>query len=120
MQLQPGERSILAYFSSDTSALEAVERLKQKGITETQIDQVSRFPGGQTYGGSTLNISSMVMGDRNYNHKFGPLLAADPAASGMGIEYDLPGGAAFLVTVVTSDSRVEEAVQVLKEHGATV
>ncbi|MDD2585125.1 MAG: hypothetical protein PHT79_05345 [Syntrophomonadaceae bacterium] len=118
MQLPPGEKSILAYFSSATNAATAVLALEERGITETQIDQISRFPGNRTYGGSTNSISAMVIGDGGYDHKFGPLLAADPASSGLGAGYELPGGSTYLVTVVTSNSLAEEAAQVLKEHGA--
>lgn len=120
MQLPPGERSILAYFSSVSMAAAAVAALEEMGITEARIDQISRFPGNRTYGGSTNSLSSMVIGDGGYDHKYGPLLAADPAASGMSTGYELPGGATYLVTVVTSNRLAEEAVQLLREHGAMV
>ncbi len=47
MQLSPGEHSILAYFPSHARAQEAVRALKEAGISEVQLDRISRY--GTTY-----------------------------------------------------------------------
>lgn len=44
------------------------------------------------------------------------LLAAEPSASGIGNrDYGVAGGRAFLLTLVTTEDRVEEAVQIIKK-----
>lgn len=43
MRLSPGERSILAYFPSSSDAQSAAEALKAAGISEVQVDRVSRY-----------------------------------------------------------------------------
>ncbi len=120
MQLQPGEKSILAYFSTDTSAENAAKTLKEKGYDNIQTDQISRFPNQNLYNRNNVNLSSMVLDNTTYDRSLGPLLAADPAVNGMGVGYDQPGGTSFLLTLVTVDNKVQEAVQVLKDHGATL
>jgi len=120
VQLQPGEKLIVAYFPSDTQANEAVELLKQKGYTDAQVDQITRFPKSGMYNRTNLSLSSKVLDTTTYDRSLGPLMAADPSVSGMGTGHELPGGTAFLVSLVTDESKVQEAVQILKGYGATV
>lgn len=120
MQLQSGEKSILAYFPTDTKAMEAQEVLNQQGFNETQIDRVSSYPNTSPYGSSTATLATMVLGNQAYDELPSPLLASDPSASGMAGSHDLPGKTAFLLTLVTSEDKVNQAVQILKEHGASV
>lgn len=120
MQLNPGQRSILAYFADDNSAKMAVEKLKSEGYTDIQLDSISRFPASSPGRGITSSISSMVIGNSGYDRSFGALLAADPSVSGTSIGYDLPGGYSFLVTLVTENDKASHALNILREYGASV
>ena len=55
MQLSPGERSILSYFPTSSKAQEAVTALKEAGISEVQLDRVSR------YGAMTLILTIQLI-----------------------------------------------------------
>lgn len=131
MKLNSGERSILAYFPSSTKAQSAMEELKAAGIKEVQLDRVSRY-GVNTdkeinnpIAGQAETITGLTLysadTDRFNDNDARVLMAADPSVSGMaGKGYGLAGGKAFLVTVVTSSEKVDQAVAILKSHGGMV
>jgi len=49
------------------------------------------------------------------------LLGADPSVSGYTNEnYGAAGGRAFLLTLVTSSDLVDQAAEIIKQHGGTV
>lgn len=129
MKLEPGERSILAYFKAWEPGHEAVVELQRNGFGEVQIDLVDRFgfdPGADrrrpALSGEGTSLAASVL----YGHEgtlggddSEVLLAATPQASGMSD----PGtneGFNVLVTVLTSERRVDEAVEILKRFGAQV
>ncbi len=129
MQLSPGERSILAYFPSTPAAQEAAQALKGAGITEVQIDRVSRF--GVSYNseynnpiaGQAETQTGLVLFSADTDHfndnDARVLLGADPSVEGYAPPgYGVPGGKSFLVTVVTSAEKVDEASAILKDKGA--
>ena len=130
MQLSPGERSILAYFPTSTSANEAIQALKEAGVTEAQLDRVSRF--GVSYDdnyNNPLNQANTLTGltlystnkDNFSDNDERILMAADPSGSGLSSEgYGIAGGKAFLVTVITGEGKLDQAVQILKDKGAYV
>ncbi len=120
MQLQPGEMTILAYFSTATSAENAAEELRKQGYDIIQTDQISRLPNRKTNNRKNTSISSMVLDSSFYNRSLGPLLAADPSVSGMGVSYEQSGNTAFILTLVTNQGNVQQAVQILKNHGAII
>lgn len=129
--LQKGERSILAYFPSSINADKALQELQSAGIPiddgSIAIDRVSRYNMGMddepnqpinnalTLSGPVLYSSSSP--DEGPN----PLLAASDSASGLGNpNAGAAGGAGFLLTVVTRDEKVQEAIQIIKENGGRV
>lgn len=129
MQLNPGEQSILAYFPSSTKATEAAEALKAMGIKEVQVDRVSRYgvTNDREYnnpiaGQADTNTGLTLFGadvDQFSNNDARILMGADPSVSGLALDgYSQPGGKAFLLTVVTSTDRVDEAVQLLNKKKA--
>ncbi len=129
MQLNPGEQSILAYFPSSTKAMDAAEALKAVGISEVQVDRISRY--GVT---NDRKINNPVQGqadtqtgitlfsadtDQYANNDARILMGADPSVSGMAAHnYGVAGGKAFLVTVVTTTDRLDQAVKLLKDKNA--
>jgi hypothetical protein len=120
MQLQPGEKSILAYFQNRDSAQHAIEELKQMGIENVRLDQTSGFNRQTNYATSATSLSALTMGETGrLSNNFGPLLAADPAVSGM-TDRSNPGSHNFLVTVLTNDTYLDQALQSLRYYGAQV
>lgn len=130
MQLSPGEQSILAYFPSSAKAQEAAEALRSIGIGEVQVDRVSRYGvtrdrelnnpiAGQadTVTGLTLFSSDT---DQFADNDARILMVSDPSVSGMADGTDEAGRRprSFLLTVVTSANRVDEAARILKEKNA--
>ena len=131
MQLNPGERSVLAYFPSSSSAQKAAQELKDMGYDTVQVDRISRYGatnndeidnpvggGAGTLSGLTL-FSSDVSPNGGTNE--GILRASDPSASGYGdVNYGVAGGKAFLVTVVTSEGNADEATGIMEKHGGRI
>lgn len=119
MQLQPGERSILAYFTNHDDALRSVAQLQTMGFNETQVDRIYN----NTRMGSaavTNSISAMTAAGDNPEHyrSYGPLLAASPYVSGLA-NYE-SGAYTHMVTLVTSSADVDTALGVLRNNGARV
>lgn len=129
--LAKGERSILAFFSSSTAAQNALKELKEAGIPIDEgsiaIDRISRYDmrinnemnnpinNALTLSGPVLYSSSSPAGGPN------PLLAASDSASGLGnSDAGAAGGTGFLLTVVTKEEKVEEAIKIIKENGGRV
>lgn len=128
MKLNPGERSILAYFDSGTRAEAAEHLLRQAGFTEVQFDQVGRYGYDEEpnrnrpaiAGGEPSEVTAVLYGnERAMTQDVRVLLNATPSASGMaGVQEE--GWRNFLVTVVTTDDRVDEAVKLIQENGGRV
>jgi hypothetical protein len=125
MQLSPGERSILSYFTSSRQAQKAVAALHDAGFINVQLDRVSRFGGGlDAYYNSPLNKAQTITGPVLFSGDvYGidqdtrVLLGADPSVSGYGYQdYGLGGGRDFLVTVVTREELLEQAAHIIKQH----
>jgi hypothetical protein len=129
MQLSSGEHSILAYFPNSTAAQDAVQALKAAGVSEVQIDRVSRFGvnndsqynnpiAGQAETQTGLILFSADT-DRFNDNDARILLGADPSVEGYAPPgYGIAGGKSFLVTVVTDDAKLNEATSILKDRGA--
>lgn len=125
MQLEQGERSILVYFPTSSKARRAGEELRRAGFTEMQIDRISRFGfNADASFDNPINNADTLSGLTQFSadgESRNTLLAADPSASGIGDrDYGVAGGRAFLLTLVTTEDRVEEAVQIIKKNEGTV
>jgi len=129
MQLSPGEHSILAYFPTSSSAQEAVRALNESGISEVQLDRVSRYGvnnntefnnpvAGRAETLTGLTLYSADTGNLSDNDTR-VLLGADPSVEGYAPpDYERPGKKAFLITVVTSENKLNQATAILKDKGA--
>lgn len=130
MRLEPGERSVLAYFPSAESAGKAAEELKSMGYHTVQVDRISRYGestdsevnypvAGGALSNAGLTIFSAEAGDLDANERI--LLAADPSASGYGdAGYGVAGGRAFLVTVVTDGGSAGQVEEILEKYGGKI
>jgi len=129
MQLKPGERSILSYFPSSTKAQQAVDELRAAGINEVQLDRVSRYgdtndatfnnPINNAYTGTGPTLFSKENFSEDPAKRV--LMGADPSASGYGChDYGTAGGRAFMVVVVTNEDKLDQAVQIIKQHDGMV
>ncbi len=130
MKLEPGERSLLAYFPSSESARKAAEELKSMGYDTVQVDRISRYgaeaddevnypPAGRAESGSGLTLFSAGAGDPGAGERM--LHAADPSVGGYGdTDYGLAGGRAFLVTVVTDGGNYGQVAGILEKHGGKI
>ena len=119
MQLQPGEQAVFAYFSDDSDARLAADMLKQAGYHEIRVDRIS--PYSSVNRRIKTNLSSLTMNNSGANLAYGPLLAVDPAASGMSSAYyDLPGSSSILLTLVCDQSLSSQAIELLSQYGASV
>ena len=129
MQLPPGQRSILASFPSTEAAQKAVGALREAGYDEIQIDRISRCgtgfnaeynnPANNAVSQAGITLFSSGISDMDNSDRI--LLGADPSVSGYGDRnYGVAGGRAFLLTLVTSSDLVDQAAEIIKQHGGTV
>jgi hypothetical protein len=130
MQLEPGERSVLAYFPSSDDARKAAEELKNMGYNTVQVDRISRYGtsidsevnypvAGRAVSNTGLTLFSAEVGDIDVDERI--LRGSDPSVSGYGDnDYGLAGGRAFLVTVVTDEGNADQVTGVLEKHGGKI
>ncbi|MCL6611122.1 MAG: hypothetical protein K6T66_06245 [Peptococcaceae bacterium] len=130
MRLDPGERSVLAYFPSAESAGKAAEELKSMGYNTVQVDRISRYGenidaevnnpvAGGALSNAGLTLYSAEAGDLDANERI--LRASDPSVSGYGdAGYGMAGGRAFLVTVVTDGGSAEQVEGILEKYGGRI
>lgn len=131
MELGHNERSILSYFPSSEKASAAKEELMAAGYQVVQIDRVSKYGynadseinssiAGQARTGTGLTTYSADT-DQYSNNDARVLMGADPSNSGMAAhDYGVAGGHAFMVTVVTQDNHVDQAIKILENHKGLV
>lgn len=120
-------RAVLGFFPSSDSAQRAVEHFRQAGYAESdvQMDQVHRYPGDGTQQlmnpaqGRFGSLGELSLGaDVDPANNAGPLLAADPSASGFASTGELPGQYGFMVTVlVDSDREADEVAGQIEQLG---
>lgn len=117
MQLKPGERSLLAYFTDSFQAKQALLALKQAGFTEMQVDSL-RSCSNRVVSGS--NLSSMVYGNSGYDKSYGPLLAADPIVSGMSSQYEASPIYSLVLAMIIDNTNYQTAVDIIRQNGGSI
>lgn len=132
MELKKNERSILAFFPSSTMALKAREALKKAHIVEDegsiQIDKISQFGVVvDAQYNNPVNNAITQTGPTIFSNSAGiddganPLLAANDTEMGRGINSDnLADGESFMITMVTTHDKVDQAVAIIKSNGGRV
>lgn len=129
VELGPNERSILAYFPSSETAMAAKEALLSAGYPVVQVDQVSKYGYNaddeinNPISGGAISETGLTAysGDAMADNDARVLIGADPSSSGMSnLNYGVAGGHAFMVTVVTQNSHIDQAVQILESHEGLV
>lgn len=118
MQLQPGERSILAYFTSPESASKAVAQLKAMGFNDTQLNKLSNYTRTGTRA-VPHSISALTSAGDNPEHyrDYGPLLASSPIVNGL--SSDNTSYYTHMVTVVSDEGQINQALAVLRDYGGS-
>ncbi len=117
MQLNPGERSLLAYFTDKFHAKQALSALKQVGFSDIEINSL-RSCSNKTV--SNSNLSSLVYGNSGYDKSYGPLLAADPIVSGMSSRYESNPIHAYVLTMIIDNTNYQTAVNIIRQNGGTI
>lgn len=126
MKLERDEHSLLASFKSGPRAEEALSALKAAGYTEIQMDRIGQwgykpdvFEQRPAYRGDESSLVQAVLGPEPLDDESRVLLGATTDASGMSGP-DKTDEFPFLVSLVTSNDRVQQAVQIIEEHGGRV
>lgn len=123
MKLNPGERSILAGFFQRNEVQRAEEELRQAGFETVQVDRISEYgfsPGADEArpvmaGGAARQTSQILFGRQSApGDDVRILMSATSAVSGMAGE--VRQEAPYLMTVVTSEERVEEALKIIRQN----
>jgi uncharacterized protein YgbK (DUF1537 family) len=120
MQLEPGERSLLAYFNSYDAAAQAVQSLKAQGYNYVKMDSINPYTRKANYVfPQSISTLTSAAGTAEQHRSYGPLLAAHPSVSGMS-STAREGSYSYLVTVVTQDTRYQQAEETLRSCGASL
>ncbi|MDK2822346.1 MAG: hypothetical protein PWQ67_536 [Clostridia bacterium] len=112
--------SILAYFETTETAEKVKKILENKGIETIQMDRISEVPAQNTGEfNNPINRAYSLAALTNTSGNFlggdvGPLLSASPASSGYG--GDRVGSRNILMTIVTSEDKIEECVKIIKQN----
>ncbi|QGU00694.1 hypothetical protein SYNTR_2100 [Candidatus Syntrophocurvum alkaliphilum] len=114
MQLNIGERSLLAYFTTYSDASKAIDELKQQGYTDIQINNISNHPDVNTY--YNLENLSSATSYSTYQNKslMGSHLSSSMAGNNSGGSYS------YLLTVITDKNKALDAFKILKRNNASV
>lgn len=128
--MQEKEQTIISYFPSSTKAQVAADVLAANGMSDNHIKRSSRFgvtfdterndaiSSAETLTGLTL-FSMKTSNESNAAERV--LQGADPSVSGLSSRgYGMAGGHAFSLTAFVPESRVEEAVTIIKQNGGQV
>jgi hypothetical protein len=126
MNLEKGERSVLASFQFSNAAEKAAQKLVESGYNNVQVDRISRYgattdanynnPINNAGSNTGVSIYSKSAGDVSEDARV--LMAADPSVSGYGnVDYGVAGGEGFLLTVVIPDQEVARAENIIRENG---
>lgn len=130
MQLSPGERSILAYFPTSEAANKAAEALLAAGYSRPGVDRVSRYgynPDPQInnpINNAVTETGPVIFSDstaEEHTDSARILMAADPSVSGIGdTDYGVAGGKAFLLTLVTTKDKINQAEKIVDSYGGKI
>jgi len=121
-------RSILAYFTRQDQAERAKTELRQAGFETVQLDRLGPGDAGadrlhNPLTGQIDSLAELTTGVGMDGDDAGPLLAANPDASGLAHQLDPTRGAwasTWIVTVVTTEDQVNRAVHILEDAGGVV
>lgn len=117
MQLQPGERSILAYFTDTIQAQQAAQELKRAGFTDIKIDTLRSTINKAA---TRNNLSSMIYGHSGYDKSYGPLLAASPIVSGMSSQNEAHPIYSYMLTTVVDNDNYQKALDIIRQNGGNI
>lgn len=117
MQLKPGERSLLAYFTDTIQAQQALEELKKAGFTDIKLDQLHSSTSKTS---AINNLSSMVYGNSGYDRSYGPLLAANPMVSGMSAQNEANPIYSFMLTMIVDNDNYQTASDIIRQNGGSI
>lgn len=126
-----GERAIFAYFPSSTKAEKAVKALHDAGFPQASIKRTSKYGvmHDASYDNAVNGRAETLTGlsvfsantDKDTNQSERILMAADPSVSGMSaLGYGMAGGSSFAVIAFAPEEQIDEAVQILEQHGGSV
>lgn len=126
MKLERDEHSLFASFKSGPQAEAAMSALKAAGYSEIQMDRIGQWgwkpdllERRPAIHGDESSLVQATIGPEQLDDDTRILLGATTDASGMSAP-DKTDEYPFLVTLVTSNDRVQRAVQVIEEHGGRV
>ncbi|MGI5911320.1 MAG: hypothetical protein ACOX6E_01885 [Syntrophomonadaceae bacterium] len=120
MQLEPNEHAIFAYFTDDNDARNAATALRQAGYQDIRIDRIGTTPPLSINQHYRNSLSSLTMHHRDTSLTSRPLIAADPAVSGMSADYESMNSFPILLTMVCNDRSYSQAIELLRNYGASV
>ena len=131
MQQEKGKVTVLGYFPSSSDVERAKKALGRLGVEVLQVDRISRFgtsfdcERNSAIAGRAETLTGLTLYSENRNRftetDSRVLRGADPSVYSLGgVDGDLAGGAAFLLTVVTEDKNVDDVVKIIKAEGGTV
>ncbi|MGE5416793.1 MAG: hypothetical protein ACM3UZ_08550 [Acidobacteriota bacterium] len=112
MILNKGERAILSYYHSQTSALQAVKELKEAGLQDVEIDT---FPGSPVVSHHYDNHSSL---ESMFQNPFEAYLNDQVAGPQHG--HDLRSDSSYIVTAVANQGMIDQALSIVKKYAYVV
>ncbi|RAL26268.1 hypothetical protein [Thermoflavimicrobium daqui] len=122
------QKNIFAFFHTVDKAQAAAHELKERGFDIVQVDRFSPIPGGgrepdlddETHGlfhRQANSLTTTTLGLPPINNDLRILATAHPDASGMADGSAFDHAEDICLTVITDESRFDEACELLEKHG---
>lgn len=115
MKVKDGEHSILATFSNSKNANEAMEALKNAGISNVTLAKMERFNVG-AFSQAVMEEDGNLQDTIKSAEKV--LLASDPSLSDVGLGKEEVE--AFNLNIATSTSKLNQALKIVQKHGGKI
>ncbi|MGE5423299.1 MAG: hypothetical protein ACM3QW_08545 [Ignavibacteriales bacterium] len=114
MQLNNGERAILAYFHHSNNAQQAMRDLKQAGFSDVQMDRITKPPITHEDTHGFRNMSLYEFADELTAKDLGDPAAAPSKSLNLHDEHD------YVVTLVVNQPSVSNALSIVRKYADIV
>lgn len=122
-QVKMDGRTFLAYFQDLKEAEAAKEQLRNLGVADVTVDELSMLGQGETEDvanpltGDFAGLTSLTLGARNAGDDSRIMKAAHPDASGLADADDLPRYRWVLAAVVDDPESVDQTREIIERSG---
>ncbi len=119
MQLAPGERAILSYYSSSEQAEQAVQELKEVGFNSVQVDKIPNF---RLFSDDSLKFHALgaMQLDQATETSNGEITLTTRSEA---VNWNLPGpleNHTLMITLIVNQHNANQALSIVRKYASIV